>query len=88
MEVEERWHQDFPIFVMPDAADALYSRMIFHSFHANGGHDDTQKGAKQEVLRHEDKGQFDGFQRAHEVDCLHGLLDVNAVLLIYALHGL
>lgn len=88
MEVDERWHQDFPIFAMSDAADALYSRMIFHSLHANGGHDDTQKGAKHEVLRHEDKGQFDGFQRAHEVDCLHGLLDVNAVLLIYALHGL
>lgn len=82
------WHQDFPIFVLPDAANALYSRMIFHSFHANGGHDDTQKGTKQEVLHHEGKGQFDGFQRAHEVDSLPGLLDVNAVLLIYALHGL
>lgn len=30
MEVDERWHQDFPIFVMPEAVDALYSCMIFH----------------------------------------------------------
>ena len=88
MKACERRYQDFPIFVLPGAADALYSRMTFHSFHANGGHDGTQKGAKQEVLRHEDKGQFDGFQRAHEVDCLPGLLDVNAALLIDALHGL
>ena len=67
---------------------SLCSRMIFRPFHADGGHDGAQQGAKQDVLRHEGDGQLNGFQRTHEVDSFPGLLDVNAALLIDALHSL